>query len=68
MSLAFPPGALMSILGATLLNDIIIHEEIFLPDKILENLRQKLILTLGQNKDHVCVKDGIEGTVISYNP
>jgi phosphoserine phosphatase RsbU/P len=62
------PGALMSILGATLLNETIIHEEIVQPDKILEVLRRKLISALGQNKDIVDVKDGIEGSVINFNP
>jgi phosphoserine phosphatase RsbU/P len=61
------PGALMSILGATLLNEIIIHRKLVLPDMILEELRHKLITTLGQNKGSVSVKDGIEGSLISYN-
>lgn len=61
------PGALMSILGATLLNDIIMHDKVVMPDKILDYLRQKLIISLGQNKDFISVKDGIEGSLISYN-
>lgn len=62
------PGALMSILGATMLNDIIVHKHILQPDKILESLRQKLILALGQNTDVISIKDGIEGSIIRYNP
>ncbi len=62
------PGALMSILGLTLLNDIIIHAGILQPEKILENLRHKIILALGQNKDIVSVKDGMEGSVLIFNP
>jgi CheY-like chemotaxis protein len=61
------PGSLMSILGVTLLNDTIIHENILLPDKILESLRNKLIISLGQNKSTISVKDGIEGSVVNYN-
>jgi len=61
------PGALMSILGATMLNEIIMRHEIVFPDKILECLRQRLILSLGQNKESIIVKDGIEGSLISYN-
>lgn len=62
------PGALMSILGATLLIDTIIHENILQPDKILESLRSKLIFSLGQDQDFVNVKDSIEGSIIKYNP
>ena len=62
------PGALMSILGLTFLNDIIIHAGILQPDKILESLRYKIILALGQNKDIVSVKDGMEGSVLIFNP
>ncbi len=62
------PGALMSILTVTLLNETIVHGNIFQPDKILENLRTKLILSLGQNQGAFSVKDGIEGSVINYHP
>lgn len=62
------PGALMSILGATFLNNIIIHQNILQPDKILESLRRKLVLALGQNTDNISVKDGIEGSVLNFNP
>ncbi len=62
------PGALMSILGTTLLNEIIIQENILQPEKILESLRNKLILSLGQDKETINVKDSIEGSIINYNP
>lgn len=62
------PGALMSILGATFLNNIIIHQNILQPDKILESLRRKLVVALGQNTENISIKDGIEGSVLNFNP
>ena len=61
------PGALMSILGTTLLNETITQENVLLPDKILESLRKKLIRSLGQNQVIISVKDGIEGSIVNYN-
>lgn len=61
------PGALMSILGITLLKETIIHENILQPDKILECLRCKLINSLGQHESTINVKDSIEGSIINYN-
>jgi phosphoserine phosphatase RsbU/P len=61
------PGALMSILGTTLLNETITQENVLRPDKILESLRKKLIRSLGQNQVTISVKDGIEGSVVNYN-
>jgi sigma-B regulation protein RsbU (phosphoserine phosphatase) len=62
------PGALMSILGNTLLNETVTQDKVIHPDKILEHLRKKLIRSLGQNQVTISVKDAIEGSVISYNP
>ncbi len=61
------PGAFMSILGTTLLNEIVLHDKVIDPAEILEHMRARLIETLGQNSDLVTIKDGIEGGVISYN-
>jgi phosphoserine phosphatase RsbU/P len=61
------PGAFMSILGTTLLNEIVLHDKVLNPAEILEHLRTRLIETLGQNNKSVEIKDGIEGGVISYN-
>ena len=42
------PGALMSILGITLLNETVLNDHIIVPDKILESLRLKTINALSQ--------------------
>ncbi|HUX58346.1 MAG TPA: response regulator [Bacteroidales bacterium] len=61
------PGALMSILGITLLNEIVLHDHIIQPDKILESLRSKIINALSQKKGYGHIKDGIEGSVICFD-
>jgi phosphoserine phosphatase RsbU/P len=61
------PGALMSILGNTLLNEIILRDGILQPDQILNSLRLRIINALGQKKDSYRIKDGIDGSVISLD-
>jgi DNA-binding response OmpR family regulator len=63
------PGALMSILGITLLNETVLHDHILQPDKILESLRLKIINALGSKIEYgnIHIKDGIEGSVICFN-
>ena len=62
------PGALMSILGITLLNETVVHENILQPDKILDSLRGKIIQALGQKNGDGHLRDGIEGIVICFDP
>jgi serine phosphatase RsbU (regulator of sigma subunit) len=62
------PGALMSIMGITLLNETVIHDHIIEPDKILESLRSKIIHALGQKKGYGYIKDGIVGSAICFDP
>jgi phosphoserine phosphatase RsbU/P len=61
------PGALMSTLGVAFLNETVLGERIVRPDMILENLRKKLIKSLGQKGYSGTIKDGIEGSVICYD-
>jgi sigma-B regulation protein RsbU (phosphoserine phosphatase) len=60
-------GALMSILGITLLNESVTHDNNLQPDIILDSLRTKLIHALGQKEGVGHLHDGIEGIVISYD-
>jgi len=61
------PGALMSILGITKLDETVLKDNIKQPDKILESLRSKIINALGQKRGIDNIKDGIEGSVISFD-
>ncbi|HKK41413.1 MAG TPA: SpoIIE family protein phosphatase, partial [Bacteroidales bacterium] len=54
------PGAFMSMLGVTLLNEIVIGKHITNPDLILENLRQGVIKSLNQAADEESIKDGMD--------
>jgi serine phosphatase RsbU (regulator of sigma subunit) len=54
------PGAFMSMLGVTLLNEIVNGKQIIMPDKIIENLREGIIKSLKQVLDEDTVKDGMD--------
>lgn len=57
------PGAFMSMLGVTLLNEIVNNKHILMPDQIIENLRQGVIKSLNQVADEDSVKDGMDISV-----
>jgi serine phosphatase RsbU (regulator of sigma subunit) len=54
------PGAFMSMLGVTLLNEIVNGKHIFMPDQIIENLRQGVIRSFNQVVDEDTIKDGMD--------
>ncbi len=54
------PGAFMSMLGVTMLNEIVNGKNIFMPDQILEELRKGVIKSLNQVVDEDTVKDGMD--------
>jgi len=57
------PGAFMSMLGITMLNEIVSGKHIIMPDQIVENLRQGIIKSLGQVADEESIKDGMDISV-----
>jgi CheY-like chemotaxis protein len=61
------PGAFMSILGITLLNETVIREKINEPHLILNRLREKIIEALGQKGISLEVRDGMDGSLISFD-
>lgn len=54
------PGAFMSMLGITMLNEIVTGKHIIMPDQIIEHLRQGVIKSLNQAVDEDTVKDGMD--------
>ncbi len=62
------PGAFMSMLGVTMLNEIINCKRVFEPDKILNLLREDIISSLKQSNEEDRVKDGMDMaiSVIDY--
>lgn len=61
------PGAFMSMIGTTLLNDICASENGLNPGEILERLDTQLINILNK-KGEAEVSDGMDVAIISYNP
>jgi serine phosphatase RsbU (regulator of sigma subunit) len=56
------PGAFMSMLGVSMLNEIVLNEGISRPDEILNVLREKIIVALKQDPDSM-IKDGMDMTI-----
>jgi|WetSurMetagenome_2_1015567.scaffolds.fasta_scaffold01747_5 serine phosphatase RsbU (regulator of sigma subunit) len=54
------PGAFMSMLGVTMLNEIVNEKHIVMPDQIIENLRQGIIKSLNQVAEEESIKDGMD--------
>jgi serine phosphatase RsbU (regulator of sigma subunit) len=57
------PGAFMSMLGVSLLNEIINNRKIISPHEILNNLRSLIIDSLNQRREASEIKDGMDITV-----
>lgn len=57
------PGAFMSMLGVSLLNEIVHNRKTLAPQEILNNLRSMVIDSLGQHESGTEVKDGMDMTV-----
>ncbi len=57
------PGAFMSMLGISLLNEIINNRKIVSPHEILNSLRELIIDSLNQRREESEIKDGMDMTV-----
>lgn len=61
------PGAFMSMLGVSMLNEIVNEKDIVMPDQIAESLRQGVIKSLKQVLDEDTVKDGMDIAVCTID-
>jgi serine phosphatase RsbU (regulator of sigma subunit) len=61
------PGAFMSMLGVTMLNEIVNGKHILMPDQIIENLRQGIIKSLKQVAEEDSIKDGMDIAVCAVD-
>ncbi|MCX7862996.1 MAG: SpoIIE family protein phosphatase [Bacteroidales bacterium] len=61
------PGAFMSMLGASLLNELITRTDINHTDVVLNELRSAVIKSLNQEGKDVETKDGMDIALIAYN-
>jgi serine phosphatase RsbU (regulator of sigma subunit) len=57
------PGAFMSMLGVTMLNEIILAKDVLMPDQILNTLRREIMGALKQSEEEDKVKDGMDMAV-----
>lgn len=62
------PAAMMSMMGITLLNEIVREQQVLVPSRILDQLRTKVIETLGQTGVSQEVHDGMDGTIVLVDP
>lgn len=59
------PGALMSMIGSTLLNEIVMENRIYDPSEILRRLDEAVMKSLKQNQDSLDVQeDGMDITIV----
>ena len=61
------PGAMMSMLGASLLNRLIARKSVSGPGKMLDALHQELLITLNTTKDK-SINDGMDIVLLMYEP
>jgi serine phosphatase RsbU (regulator of sigma subunit)/uncharacterized protein HemY len=61
------PGAIMSMLGISFLNDIMFSETILTPAEILDRLRDKIIRELRQKDESIGNKDGMDISLSRLN-
>ena len=61
------PGAFLSVMGTSLLRQIITEERNCKPDDILHELNRKVIQGLGQSKLNSTLKDGMDVSICTYN-
>jgi len=61
------PGAFLSVMGTSLLRQIITEKRICKPDEILKELNVKVTEALGQSKLNNSLKDGMDVAVCTYN-
>lgn len=61
------PGAFMSMLGVTFLNDIVNNKKVIRPDEILNLLREEIIQALKQSVEDETVKDGMDMSICTID-
>jgi serine phosphatase RsbU (regulator of sigma subunit) len=62
------PGAFMSMLGVSFLNEIILNKGIIQPDQVINSLREEIIHALKQKESDSEIKDGMDICVCLLDP
>ncbi|MGB3948587.1 MAG: tetratricopeptide repeat protein [Bacteroidia bacterium] len=61
------PGAIMSMLGISFLNEIVLSQELLSPNEILNELRDKIVIELRQADETIGNKDGMDISLCRLN-
>ena len=61
------PGAFMSMIGNSLLNEVVLDRGIIQPSTIFDEVRSGLIKVLKQTGEDVTQKDGMDGVLCTWN-
>jgi serine phosphatase RsbU (regulator of sigma subunit) len=61
------PGAFMSMYGIAFLNEIINKEKIFMPNEIMNSLREKISSSLNRGDNEFETMDGMDMSVITFD-
>jgi serine phosphatase RsbU (regulator of sigma subunit)/Flp pilus assembly protein TadD len=61
------PGAFMSMIGITLLNQVVNEKNVVRPDEILNQLRSLVITALSQKSDEGHRRDGMDMSMVALN-
>lgn len=61
------PGALMSMIGNSLLNEAVLNKEIIAPNEILYDVRSGIINTLKQDDGEMLISDGFDAAICAWD-
>lgn len=61
------PGAFMTVMGNSMLNQIVLEQDIFVPSQILHELNQSILNTLHQDNFNTNSSDGMDMAVCLYD-
>ncbi len=61
------PGAFMSLLNISKLNEIVIERKILQPDKVFDNVREEIIKALNPDGTDTDAKDGMDAVLCAYD-
>ncbi len=61
------PGAFMSLLNISKLNEVVVERKVQQPDKVFENVREEIIKALNPDGTDTDAKDGMDAVLCAYD-
>ncbi|HTA83408.1 MAG TPA: SpoIIE family protein phosphatase [Bacteroidia bacterium] len=62
------PGAFMSLVGYTILNQTVNSPEVNTPGAVLDYMNREVVQTLNKKMDEIVINDGMDMSVCAFNP